>query len=183
MPSKRGIAQRHSNMDLRRLLIWGELSLVVVQSSSTPTLFSKSQSAPFPDANKDEAGCGGHHRRGHQSSDVTKIFPKKAAPDEKIPSGAAPSYPSLSPYGSARGSHQKPKNKHTQKVLKAEETPPNPFGFDGFCLSLTKKMHIYKLSNRIRFSHEVPEIIRFIINSCILFWHTGKNFCKIQRNR
>lgn len=46
-----------------------------------------------PRHSPNEAGCGGHHRRGHQSSDVTKIFPKKAAPDEKIPSGAAPSYP------------------------------------------------------------------------------------------
>lgn len=34
---------------------------------------------------------------------------------------------------------------------------------------LTKKMHIYKLNNSIRFSHEVPKIICFIINSCILF--------------
>ena len=46
-----------------------------------------------------------------------------------------------------------------------------------------KKIHIYKLSNNIRFSHEVPKIICFVINGCILFWHMGKNFCKIQRNR
>ena len=48
---------------------------------------------------------------------------------------------------------------------------PEVFDTQGLrgCLVLIKKMHIYKLSNSIRFSLEVPKIICFVINSCILF--------------
>ena len=43
-----------------------------------------------PRHNPDEAGRGGHHRRGHQSSNVAKIFPKKGSTGRENPVRCCP---------------------------------------------------------------------------------------------
>ena len=44
----------------------------------------------YPRYRPDEAGCGGHHRRGHQPGDVRKIFPKKGSTGRENPVRCCP---------------------------------------------------------------------------------------------